>query len=693
MAGLPLNDAILIENGVVSRVNRIAYAISRVPALADQFRADGVSKALVVAAEAAAENFRVAVFGERPGKGKYNDFNKGTRFPGRKKGESPFGDAAAGRTPNLEGRGHTDPIVRVSPAAKRLIAAQLGVLVAYDRGVKRKKSFGPQYEAQRGKYDPTKVTKSGRVGSVVGIKDVKSTGRAARLKEDEKLELAHISAASDRYVAIKDSLLGAGFDYMADNNLSSGGVVTGFRGYHDQARQRDTDQWAYAKALIRQKYRNQDENWFDNTAMRAAYNAELANLNALRRAGAEPPAKYQAPMTKKGRASSSKAIRPRGAFVTDDKLTAEQLEARNKGRAARAKKKGAKNNPFSDVGDLALTNPGTGVGFLDGIEDSVSGIPVVGEYVAPLIAPALLGAAAAGLHAVAVPRLKTYLPESVQPYSYSIAGAAVALVASVIAGKASDETTKNLAGLIGGAALAFGVGFDVNSALERKMAGGSDKAGDDDFGGLALAGDDYGAVALGDVSALGEAPSALGGMFGEAPSALGAVALGDGMAYQTSSLGFDGATQTIHASYGDASLADAYFSGPDFDASEGEAIMAGASAFGAAAGRPPKLATGARKMQSHYAGRQYHRWGWLIKQISFPALQQVAALPPDERLKVINQLRSQALALVARASEQAKAEALASQPISAAPELAAQGAMAGYDMNGYGALVLAGGGY
>jgi hypothetical protein len=96
---------------------------------------------------------------------------------------------------------------------------------------------------------------------------------------------------------------------------------------------------------------------------------------------------------------------------------------------------------------------------------------------------------------------------------------------------------------------------------------------------------------------------------------------------------------------------------------------------------------------SHYAGRPYHRWGWMIRMITFPAMQQVAALPPEERLKVINQLRSQALALVARASEQAKAAQLASQPIPQAPELAAQGAMAGYDMNGYGALVLAGSGY
>jgi hypothetical protein len=297
--------------------------------------------------------------------------------------------------------------------------------------------------------------------------------------------------------------------------------------------------------------------------MKAAYDAELAKLQGVRRSS-EPKSRGQAWTPAKAGKLRKGAGQPKGFR---DLAVA--------------------SNPFSDVGDLALTNPGTGVGFLDSLEDSVSGIPVVGEYVAPLLAPALLGAAAAGLHAVAVPKLKTYLPEAVQPYTYSVAGAAVAVAASFIAAKASDETTKNLAGLIGGAALAFGVGYDVNSAIERKM-GTSDKAGDDDFGALALGSmdddGDMGALALGG-GMFGEAPSALGGnMFGEAPSALGALALGDGMAYQTAPLGFDAETNELHVSYSDAALADAYFSGPDFDAVEGESIMAGSRAFKSAAG-------------------------------------------------------------------------------------------------------------
>jgi hypothetical protein len=63
MAGLPLHDAILIENGVVSRVNRIAYAISHTQNLADMFRSSGISRQLVSEAEAAAEGIRDSVFG------------------------------------------------------------------------------------------------------------------------------------------------------------------------------------------------------------------------------------------------------------------------------------------------------------------------------------------------------------------------------------------------------------------------------------------------------------------------------------------------------------------------------------------------------------------------------------------------------------------------------------------------------
>ena len=52
MARLPLRDAILIENGVVTRINRIARAIEYTPALASQYKASGLSHNLIREAEA-----------------------------------------------------------------------------------------------------------------------------------------------------------------------------------------------------------------------------------------------------------------------------------------------------------------------------------------------------------------------------------------------------------------------------------------------------------------------------------------------------------------------------------------------------------------------------------------------------------------------------------------------------------------
>jgi hypothetical protein len=254
---------------------------------------------------------------------------------------------------------------------------------------------------------------------------------------------------------------------------------------------------------------------------------------------------------------------------------------------------------------------------------------VVGEFVAPLVTPAALGAAAFGVHFFAVPYVEKYLPDAAKPFAYTIGGSLVGVASGVVAAKASDSTVRNAAALVGGAAVAIGVGLD----LFRKFGGGS-TAGDDDFGAVALENSGmFGAVALENRGSLGAVALENTGMFG------------DGMAYQLApvSLGFDGEVSALQGAYGRASLADAYFSGPDFDAAEGEAMLNGASEFGRAAGSVPYGAAGAKKHHSALAGRRFHRWGWLIKLVGFQNAQQIAGLPPEERLKVINALRKQAL--------------------------------------------------
>ena len=608
MARLPLRDAILIENGVVTRINRIARAIEYTPGLASEYKASGLSHNLIREAEAAGKSRRAST---------------------KAKGASPF---KAGGAKSYNFGAKQDKIVTVTKAARRAIAAALGVLVAYDRGTARKRMQSAQKTS----------------GSWFGKR--KMEGRDARLGRVSDYMSQELGRFSTGRASLSSRLDAAGL-----TDVEAQALLAGDSGYHAQAFDKA---YALAKAKLRKKYRDMGK------AQSAEYYAELARLRGLRVGSAFE-------------VGNDKAFSRVGPKSLRSARAAQRGQAKGRGR------KGAGSvaaNPFSDVGSLALTNPSTGIGFLDSIEDSVSGVPVVGQYVAPLIAPAAIGAAAFGIHLVAVPKLKEYLPAAAQPFAYTIGGCAVGAAAGVVAGMASDETTRNLAGLLGGAAVAVGVGLD----LYNKFGGGAGaSAGDDDFSGLAMAGhDEYGAVGMLDN------PLALSG-----ESALGALGLGDGMAYQTAPLGYDGETNSLQGAYNAASPVDAYYSGPDFDASEGEAIMAGAGAFGRAAGRPPIRAAGAKQAMSQYAGRPFHRWGWMIRMITFPAVQQVAALPPEERLKVINQLRSQALALVARASEQAKAAQLASQPMSAAPELAAQGAMAGYDMGGYGALVLAGNGY
>ena len=216
------------------------------------------------------------------------------------------------------------------------------------------------------------------------------------------------------------------------------------------------------------------------------------------------------------------------------------------------------------------------------------------------------------------------------------------------------------------------------------------------FGGVGR-GDEYGALALTNPGVFGGV-----GVGSGRGDEYGALALtnpgvfGDGMAYQlgpVGGLGFDSASQALMNSYRNASLADAYFSGPDFDAVEGEALLSGPSEFRRAAGAPPHAAAGAQRHQSNFAGRRFHRWGWLIEMIGAENAQKVAALSPEERVKVLDALRKRALAAYQQtmASHQKSQAALSVGPAAFGP-MAPAGAAAAPgvgDAFGYGALAVA----
>lgn len=156
-----------------------------------------------------------------------------------------------------------------------------------------------------------------------------------------------------------------------------------------------------------------------------------------------------------------------------------------------------------------------------------------------------------------------------------------------------------------------------------------------------------------------------------------------------------GAAQDEHAivlEYGDAQESDAYVSGEDFDEEEGEALMRGPRAFFARFGPPPRVASRKVGPYSRHAGRQGHRWAWLIKLVGFRKAQEIAALSPDERIRVIAALREQAIrSLPAIMSRQAALPAPAVSPYAAM--MADSGAMGAGGASAYGAVVYAGAGY
>ena len=334
--------------------------------------------------------------------------------------------------------------------------------------------------------------------------------------------------------------------------------------------------------------------------------------------------------------------------------------------ASRKKTANAKSNPFyegDDYGSLALSNP-SGVGYLDSIEDMVSRVPVIGEGLASVVAPAAGAAAAGAALYLIVPMVQDKLPEMLQGYAYATTGTALGVACAIAASQASGDARAALI-MVGGAATTLGIGIDVL----KRFTGGS-------IGSLALSGDmgdmgDTGSLAL---SGLGDTGSlALSG-------------LGDGGAYQIQglgSLGFAADHSALSSMYADACHADAFFSGADLDGVEGEAALAGATAYMGAFGASPTRAAGPKRAQSRHAGLRGHRWGWLIKIIGFEQFQKLAELPPEQRTQVIKQLREQAMASVAGMIDQAKAGAAASVPVPTPSALSG-----GYDP--YGATLFSG---
>ena len=155
----------------------------------------------------------------------------------------------------------------------------------------------------------------------------------------------------------------------------------------------------------------------------------------------------------------------------------------------------------------------------------------------------------------------------------------------------------------------------------------------------------------------------------------------------------------VGSEYADAMPADAEDSGADFNVAEGQALMDGPVAWLRRFGKSPVRATGIRGMKSRHAGKEGHRWGWMIKLVGMDKAQQIAALSPEKRVEVIARLRKAALeslanslnaAAVQTTSQVAPAQNLLPAPQDAGLDLTGAAGAAG---GAYGAHMYAGGGY
>jgi hypothetical protein len=318
------------------------------------------------------------------------------------------------------------------------------------------------------------------------------------------------------------------------------------------------------------------------------------------------------------------------------------MEAQAPAAKGRGRRAAARNNP-SALGDLALTNP------------TMAGAK---QYLLAYAIPVTIAGGAAGaVHAFAasqgltakiseyaekVPVVGQYLAMAPFTIQGALVGSALAIVAPMVGGKIGQQLA-----LAGGAALVFGGGIDAFNALREKLGG--------DLGDLAFTNES----ALGDLAFtnMGELGFTEGSSVGDLAFTNASAPMGDGMAYMTAPLTAD----VSMLGYDQASLHDAYYSGADFSESEGQAILNGAQDFVNRFGAPPRRMGSTAGAYSHLAGRDGHRWGWLVKMVGFSQAQRIAALPPKQRVAVLRKIRAAALSAAKEGQLLNKAQELAHQ--------------------------------
>jgi len=264
------------------------------------------------------------------------------------------------------------------------------------------------------------------------------------------------------------------------------------------------------------------------------------------------------------------------------------------------------------------------LGFLKPVENLVSKVPFVGKKVAPYTQPivsAMIGGAGVVGGMSLVGKLPVVGQYAKYPFGHAFGASVMGLGLAVLSAflPVKPATKKALALSFAGAGGAINAGqlmmcgFDLDACKEQNLQLlGSDDAPVSEE--MIVAEETMAGLAYGD-----------GGYYEVEP-------LAGGIAYDMAGIDYD------NAQYGDAQACPA-----DLSPVEGEMAVRGRDAFLARFGTAPKRMAGQKRHMSVMAGKQGHRWGWLIKSLGWQRFSQLAKLSPVERKKLIRKLKASAI--------------------------------------------------
>ena len=279
-------------------------------------------------------------------------------------------------------------------------------------------------------------------------------------------------------------------------------------------------------------------------------------------------------------------------------------------------------------------------GMLDKVMSPVQGlvrkVPFLGPRVAPLLVPITFGlVGSAGLF-YGMKLVGRYVPDSVKPFAYTIGGAVLALGSAVL-----PIDPKSKVGL----AVAFaGIGASLDlfrhySGTSADLSGDMDE--DDDLSGDMDEDDDMDGLVTDTAGGL------MVDMDGIVTDTAGIVTDTGAM---SSSAAVDSMAGAVMGNYEDATLGDAHAAPDDMDDQERQAAAGGPSLWARTFGQTPRMLRLPQRPYSRHAGRAGHRFGWLYKLLGPAGMQQLAKIPTEKRVQVIQTLKANAIQQVQKES-------------------------------------------